>query len=374
MHIDTVLLKVASRCNLDCDYCYVYNMGDDGWRTQPKRLTPAVQERICADLGDLLRQQGRPFSVVLHGGEPLLLGAERLASLFAGLRRALGEACGISVQTNGVLLTEAILDVCAGHGATISVSIDGPAEIHDRFRKDRAGRPTHASVITGIRTLQSHRHGLHLFSGVLAVVEPTSDPGTVYNYFRDLGTPSVDFLYRDGNHDDLPYGKAGFNSLEYGRWMTGILDRYVADTEPFRIRMLDDMMKLLLGGRGVKEGVGLTDYGILVLDTDGSIKKNDTLKSSSPGDVFAFNERAGGGAIARVAMSDDFRAYHSAQRPSSAICQSCDLLRVCGGGMLTHRYSAANGYDNPTIFCEDQQHLVARMRGHLAAHRQRAAA
>ena len=374
MHIDTVLLKVASRCNLDCGYCYVYHMGDDGWRYQPKRLSPQVQASVCADLGDLLRTQGRPFSVVLHGGEPLLLGAVRLASLFADLRCELGSTCGISIQTNGVLLTSAVLDACAEYGVTVSVSIDGPPDLHDRFRVDLGGGPTHAKVLAGIEALKAHRSGGHLFSGVLAVVDPASDPSAVYDWFRELGTPSVDFLYRDGNHDELPYGKAAYGSVEYGRWICGILDRYVSDPHPFRIRMLDDMMKLLLGGSGVKEGVGLTDYGILVIDTDGSIKKNDTLKSSSPRDGFSSVLFAGSGAIAKFAASDEFLEYHRAQRPSSAICRACPILKVCGGGMLTHRFSASRGYDNPTVFCEDQRQLVARMRTHLSDHLDRAAA
>ncbi len=374
MHIDTVLVKVASRCNLDCGYCYVYHMGDDGWRYQPKRLSPEVQATVCADLGNLRRSQGRPFSVVLHGGEPLLLGAGRLAALFAGLRAELTDDCGISVQTNGVLLDTDILDACADHGVTISVSIDGPADVHDRFRVDLVGKPTHAKVLAGIERLKAHRRGDHLFSGVLAVVDPASDPSTVYDWFRALGTPSVDFLYRDGNHDELPFGKTAFGSVEYGRWICGILDRYVADPNPFHIRMLDDMMKLLLGGSGVKEGVGLTDYGILVIDTDGSIKKNDTLKSSSPGDGFSSVLFAGGGAIASFAASDEFLLYHRAQRPTSAICRECPILNVCGGGMLTHRYSAGRGYDNPTVFCEDQRLLVTRMRAHLSGYLDRVAA
>ncbi|WP_281821382.1 cyclophane-forming radical SAM/SPASM peptide maturase YhhB [Sphingobium sp. BS19] len=374
MHIDTVLLKVASRCNLDCGYCYVYHMGDDGWRYQPKRLSREVQASVCADLGDLLHSQGRPFSVVLHGGEPLLMRAGELAALFAQLRAELSDTCGISVQTNGVLIDTDILDACADHGVTISVSIDGPAEIHDRFRIDLTGKPTHAKVLAGIERLKAHRWGNHLFSGVLAVVDPTSDPSFVYDWFRDLGTPSVDFLYRDGNHDELPYGKAAYGSVEYGRWICGILDRYIADPNPFRIRMLDDMMKLLLGGSGVKEGVGLTDYGILVIDTDGSIKKNDTLKSSSPRDAFSSILFAGGNSIAQFAESEEFLEYHRAQRPSSAVCQACPILKVCGGGMMTHRFSASRGYDNPTVFCEDQRMLVERMRAHLSGHLNRVAA
>jgi uncharacterized protein len=374
VHIDTVLLKVASRCNLDCSYCYVYHMGDESWRTQPKRLTADVQRLVAAELGSLMREQGRPFSVVLHGGEPLLLGVTRLGALLSDLRAELGSACGISIQTNGVLLSNAILDACAQYDVTLSVSLDGPPETHNRFRVDLRQRPSHAKVIAGIEMLKAHAQADRLFSGVLAVVEPASDPVAIYAYFKALSVPSVDFLYRDGNHTDLPYGKAAVGSVEYGRWMSGILDCYVADPAPFRIRMLDDMMKLLLGGCGIKEGVGLTDYGILVIDTDGSVKKNDTLKSSPPGDGFAETWSVASHSLARIAASPVFEAYHHAQRPTSATCRACPLLKVCGGGMVTHRYKDGSGYDNPTVFCADQEVLIARMEDHLAAFHQSHAA
>lgn len=369
MHIDTVLLKVASRCNLDCSYCYVYHMGDESWRNQPKRLASETQALIACELGSLMRAQGRPFSIVLHGGEPLLMGTTRLERFLGQLRGELGDCCGISIQTNGVLVDEAILDVCALHDVTLSVSLDGPAEVHDRFRVDLRQRPTHARVVAGVVALKAHKHAERLFSGVLAVVDPTSNPAAVYGYFKDLGVPSVDFLYRDGNHTTLPYGKRSPGSTEYGRWMCGILDRYVSDPAPFRIRMIDDMMKLLLGGCGVKEGVGLTDYGILVIDTDGSVKKNDTLKSSPLGDRFDGSWTIGSDSLAQIAASPEFEAYHQAQRPSSSTCQACPLLKVCGGGMVTHRFKAGSGYDNPTVFCADQMHLVARMEDHLSAFR-----
>jgi uncharacterized protein len=62
--------------------------------------------------------------------------------------------------------------------------------------------------------------------------------------------------------------------------MSALLDIYLADHDPPRIRILDDMLKLLLGGLARKEGVGLVDYGILIINTDGSLSKNDTLKSA----------------------------------------------------------------------------------------------
>lgn len=365
MFIDTVLLKVASRCNLDCSYCYVYNMGDEAWRAMPKRMSPETADAVASGLGLLLRSQGREFSVVLHGGEPLLLGTQRLGSLLSKLRADVGSGCGISIQTNGVLITPAILDICVKHHVTLSVSIDGPAEVHDRFRVDRLGKPTHAAVEEGIRALLSHATGTGLFSGVLAVVDPETVPDAIYDYFKDLGVPSVDFLYRDGNHSALPFGKASAASTEFGSWMSRILDRYVADPNPFRIRMLDDMLKLALGGVGVKEGVGLTDYGILVIDTDGSVKKNDTLKSSPPGDGFDEQWSVHQNALHEIAESPAFRNYHVAQRPTSTTCANCSLLRICGGGMLTHRFREASGYDNPTVFCADQTLLIGRIYEHI---------
>ncbi len=365
MHVDTVLLKVASRCNLDCGYCYVYHMGNESWRSQPKLLTDEVRGLVAGQLGVLMRDEGRPFSVVLHGGEPLLLGPARLGELFAALRGELGRGCGISVQTNGVLISEDILDLCEVHDVTLSVSLDGPAEVHDRFRVDRRQKPSHARVVAGVERLKRHASSSYLFSGVLAVIDPSSDPITVYQYFKTLGVPSVDFLYRDGNHSSLPYGKVSAGSVEYGRWIGAILDQYIVDPAPFRIRMLDDMIKLLLGGAGVKEGVGLTDYGILVIDTDGSVKKNDTLKSSPLGDGFDAAWSIRTHTLSAIAKSAEFRAYHVAQRPTSLICEACPVLRVCGGGMVTHRYKDGSGYDNPTVFCADQKTLIAQMESYL---------
>lgn len=365
MFIDTVLLKVASRCNLDCSYCYVYNMGDETWRSLPKRMSPETERAVATGLSALLRSQGRDFSVVLHGGEPLLLGAPRLRSLLSSLQAQIGFTCGISIQTNGVLITRAILDICAEHQVSLSVSVDGPAEVHDRFRVDRVGRASHAAVEAGIRALQDHPDSERLFSGILAVVDPRTSPDAIYDYFKALGVPSADFLYRDGNHSALPFGKASVSSTEFGAWMSRILDRYVADPNPFRIRMLDDMLKLSLGGVGVKEGVGLTDYGILIIDTDGSVKKNDTLKSSPLGDGFQEQWSVHADELQEIAASAVFQDYHRAQRPSSPICATCSLLKVCGGGMLTHRFKEGSGYDNPTVFCADQALLIGRMEDHI---------
>lgn len=368
--VDTVLVKLASRCNLDCGYCYVYNMGDDGWRTQPKRMAPEVVDAVAARLAELASAQATPFSVVLHGGEPLLVGPERFERVCRSLRRALPAPYGLHLQTNGLLLTDRVIGTCAEYDVGISVSMDGPAAVHDRNRPDHLGRGSHARVTEAIRRLLSHAAGPALFTGVLAVVDLASDPAVTYDALKSTGAPGIDFLYRDGNHDSLPVGKASLVSTEYGDWMCRLLDVYLADRDPIPIRVLDDMLKLLMGGVARKEGVGLDTYGILVVDTDGGVNKNDTLKGAyARADRFADPWSVLAHDLRDIVASPAFEAYHRAQRPSCGDCLTCPDLRVCGGGMPAHRWSAAAGFDNPSIFCADQLKLIDAMRAHLVRNR-----
>lgn len=342
-------------------------MGDDSWRSQPKLMSEQIAARVSASLGAQYRRQQTPFSVVLHGGEPLMLGPERLAKLCDMLRAELPHPCGIHVQTNGVLLSDAIIDVLVAYDVGISISIDGPASIHDRFRTDHAQAGSHARVAAGIARLTGRSDALPLFAGVLAVIDPTSDPAQVYAALKATGAPSLDFLVRDGNWDQLPFGKAGPGSTEYGGWLSRLLALYLADPEPPRIRILDDMMRLLMGGQSQKEGVGNTDYGILVIEPNGRIDKNDTLKVAHPGaDQFERQWSIMEDSLEDFLESQAFDQYYRQQRALTDQCHACPDIGICGGGMVAHRWSAAAGFDNPTIFCADQRHLIAEMRGVLA--------
>ena len=142
---------------------------------------------------------------------------------------------------------------------------------------------------------------------------------------------------------------------------------YLADPDPAPIRMFDDMLKLCLGAAGRKEGQGEDCYGILVIETDGEMRKNDTLRASfGEADRFERPRRVTDTSLAEVLSSPEYLAYARMQRPTAARCQSCTLLPVCGGGMPLYRWSAERGYDNPSAYCSDHtvliRHAIARMR------------
>jgi uncharacterized protein len=145
-------------------------------------------------------------------------------------------------------------------------------------------------------------------------------------------------------------------------------ERNQSDLHPLPIRFIDDLIKLTLGGKGTKDGAGLTDFGILVIDTDGSITKNDTLKSSFNGaDRFAQGWSVHRDVVKDILSSDEFTESHALQRPTSKICLSCPELQVCGGGMTLHRWRDTNGYDNTSVYCADQLLVIGQIRNHVAA-------
>jgi uncharacterized protein len=333
-------------------------------------LSLQVLEAAAVQLAELCEVQERPLSVVFHGGEPLLVGAEQFEKICSVLRGALPTSCGLHLQTNGLLLSDAVISICAEHDVGISISVDGPATIHDRHRPDGTGQPSHARVMAGIGRLLGHPAGRILFAGVLAVIDLASDPAEVYAFLKSTGTPGIDFLYRDGNHDALPLGKASLVSTEYGDWMARLLDVYLSDRAPVPIRVLDDMLKLLLGGVSRKEGVGLDSYGIIVIDTDGGVSKNDTLKSAfGRADRFASRWSVLTHNMCAIVGSNEFAAYHHAQSPTAPACLACADLKICGGGMPAHRWGAGNGFTNPSVFCADQRRLIEAMRRHLGRNR-----
>lgn len=320
-------------------------------------------EAICEQLYHLSQTQQKLFSIVLHGGEPFLMGTKRLKDLLTKLRDVLPFSYPISIQSNGILINNEILNTCSRFRASVAVSIDGPKEIHDKMRVGHNAEGTFDAVMRGIKVLQHHHDAKLLNAGLLAVIDPESDPIEVYTFFKTLSAPSVDFLYRDGNFDRLPSGKRTVTSVEYGEWMTGLLNIYLSDNDPLPIRIIDDMMKVLLGGFSCKEGMGVTDFGIIIIDTDGTIMKNDTLKSSYNGaDCFDNPINIKDRNLLNFLESSAFAEYRSMQRPRNQNCLSCPNLDLCGGGMILHRWSIANGFENPSVYCSDQLYFIGNMK------------
>jgi uncharacterized protein len=361
-----VVLKVHQRCNLACDYCYVYTMADQSWRDRPPVMARTTWQATAERMAEHAAAHRLPgMRLILHGGEPLLAGPGRLGELITDMRAAFASGCrlDIQMQTNGVLLDETMLDLFSEHGVRVGVSLDGTATDNDRRRRRRDGRGSHAAVDQALRRLTGPRHR-EVFAGLLCTVDPSTDPVATYEALLGYSPPTIDLLLPHANWSSPPAHAGG---TPYADWLAAVFDRwYGAPRQETGIRLFEDVIALLLGGSGRSEQVGLSPVAVVVVESDGAIEQVDSLKSSYPGAC----------ATGLTIFDDPFDA--ALDHPGviarqigvealGEICRACASHPVCGGGHYAHRYRSGGGYRNPSVYCADMLKLIGHVRGRVSA-------
>ncbi|MDG4833525.1 FxsB family radical SAM/SPASM domain protein [Solwaraspora sp. WMMD1047] len=365
-----MLLKIHSRCNLACDYCYVYQNVDQSWRNQPVTMAEPVVELAAARIAEHAARHHLPaVTVIFHGGEPLLARKTLIGYAAQVLRSAApaGTRVDLRLQTNGVLLDDDFLDLFDRHDIRVGVSLDAGETGNDRHRIFPSGRGSYRSVARALRLLAGPDRR-HLYGGVLSTIDLLNDPIEVYRSLLEFDPPRLDFLLPHGNWTAAPPGRPpNDGTTPYADWLIPIFDRWYA-TRPQRtgIRLFEALIDLLLGGASRSEAVGLGPVDLLTIETDGTIEHGDTLKTTEDG-------MAATGLHLRSAGFDDvlalpeFRARQSGLAGLAATCRACPLVRVCGGGLYAHRYRADNGFDNPSVYCPDLAALIRHVHTRLSA-------
>jgi uncharacterized protein len=349
------ILKVHSRCNLSCSYCYVYEMADRGWPFLPRRMDQAIAGQAVERIAEHARAHDLPsVEVILHGGEPLLAGPGWLAGLARSLRARVPAQVNIGVQTNGTLLRPRMLQTLAELGIHVGVSLDGDAEATGRHRLYPSGRNSFDDVADGLALLGSPDFR-GIYSGILCTIDVQNDPVATYEALLKFSPPALDLLLPHANWDCPPPG-AG-----YADWLIAVFERwYSAPEEETRIRLFTELIQLVLGNPGAVEGLGLQPSTLLVIETDGSIKQLDSLSSTYPG-------------AAETGLHVTADAFDAAlDHPTtvarqigadalSAQCRACPVLRICGGGLYPHRFRAGLGFRQPSVYCDDLTRLITHV-------------
>lgn len=169
-------------CNLDCEYCFFLSkeMLYPGSRF---RMAEALQELYIRQL--LEAHQGDEVVLAWQGGEPTIMGLDffrRSIELQQRYARP-GQRILNTLQTNGTLLDAEWAAFLREHDFLVGISIDGPPEIHDRYRVDKGGRPTFERVLRGLGQLQEHGVEWNVLTCVHA---GNGDQGrSVYRFLRD---------------------------------------------------------------------------------------------------------------------------------------------------------------------------------------------
>jgi uncharacterized protein len=359
------IVKLHSRCNLACDYCYVYTMADQRWRSRPMTATPEIIDRTVARIAEHVRTHRlADVEVIIHGGEPLLSGAQTIQRLVRTARAAVPARVKVTVQTNATMLDRAFLELFRDLTVHVGVSLDGDAAANDRHRKRANGKGSYDDVARALRLLGTPEFR-PLFKGLLCTIELGNDPVTTYEALVEFAPPTVNFLLPHGNWTTRPPG-ADDGGTPYADWLIAVFDRwYCAAQRETGVRLFEEIINLLLGGTSRVEGVGLSPTAMVVVETDGMIEQEDILASAFEG-AAATGLNVGSHSFDDALRHPGIQARQAGLSGLSDTCRACDLRAICGGGLRAHRFRAGAGFDNPSVYCADLYHLISHIRGRLA--------
>jgi uncharacterized protein len=368
--LSQVVLKVHSRCDLACDHCYVYEAVDQSWRGRPMVISADVVVQAARRIAEHVGAHALPeVSVVLHGGEPLLAGRDRLERIITELRRALDGGCHLDlrIHTNGVRLTAELCELFAAQHVKVGISVDGDKVANDRHRRYADGRSSYSQVLRAIELLAAGPFR-ELYAGLLCTIDVANDPLVVYESLMALRPPRIDFLLPHATWNHPPARKPGADH-EYAAWLTAIYDRWLADDRPAEIRTFDSIISTLRGGDSLTEALGLGPTGLVVIETDGSYEQVDSLKVAYEGapetglNVFSHS-------LDLVAEHPGITAREQGIAGLCRTCRECPVVGSCGGGLYTHRYrDDGSRFDNPSVYCPDLLRLISHISVHQPGRR-----
>lgn len=178
-------------CNLNCKYCFYTEKHVLFGATKKTRMSDLVLEKYIKKY--ITTQDAPEISFVWQGGEPTLLGVDffkqvlKLQEKYAG-----SKVITNSLQTNGTLLNDRWCKFLAENRFLVGLSLDGPEQIHDRYRVDSAGRPTFKAVLKSLRLLQRYAAELNVLACVTR--ESAYRPLEVYRFFKEQGVQFIQFI------------------------------------------------------------------------------------------------------------------------------------------------------------------------------------
>lgn len=365
-----VILKIAERCNINCTYCYFFNLDNDDYKQHPAYMSADTIEAAAAFIAQAALKAGvKEVQLDLHGGEPLMMKKARFDAMCRTFVEKLSAVPSVRIvmQTNATLIDDEWIEIFARYNIGIGISVDGPREYHDRFRVDHKGKGTYDSTIAGLRRLQAAIADKRLTRfgvGVICVIDPDQDARAIFRHFvDDLGLKSLHFLLPMIDHDKIEPGY----QAKITKYLCDLFDAWTELADPLvTIRYFRRIMGLLLGGEAFPDSYTdlMANNVAYTIASNGDVGPADDLRNTFP-DLFWTKSNV------RTATLEDFynhptmRAHSDATQQRSPVCSSCCWSGVCDGGDLVgteaFRYSKANGFNNPSVYCESLQALMTRM-------------
>lgn len=373
---------IGPACNLNCEYCFYLEKQslfpkDENYRMSDEVLKAYITKYITS-------QPTPEVEFVWQGGEPTLLGLDFFRKVVEFQKPYIGQkTIKNSMQTNGTLLNDEWCGFLKKYNFLVGLSLDGPREIHDRYRIDKGGRPTFDAVMRGLKLLQ--KHGVEY--NIMACIghETAKRPLTVYRFFKSEGVKFVQFT---PIVERMPDAHAKQNGLQLAE--PSLLDKEEPNTQvtPWSVTPEDwGNFMIMVFDEWVKCDVG----NITVMNFEWAL--HAWIGNPSPvcihakqcgrsvvlehnGDVYAcdhsvYPEHRLGNIISDSAMAMvenslqvGFGIEKETKLPQQ--CRSCEVLKACNGGCPKHRFAkTSSGEPGLHYLCKGYKSFFRYIRKYL---------
>jgi uncharacterized protein len=378
-----VLTKpVGPICNLDCKYCFYLEKeklypGENQWRMSDTVLSEYIRQYIHS-------QPVAEINFAWQGGEPTLLGVDFFRKAVALQQQfANGKIISNAIQTNGTLLDDEWCEFLAQNKFLVGLSIDGPRELHDRYRVDKRQQPTFDKVMRGLELLK--KHGVEF--NTLTVVNSANSqaPLEVYRFLKSIGSQFLQFIplvertapteMKTEGYDfaapPLPGRKTqispvtpeSVDAAQYGTFLCAIFDEWVRhDVGTTFVQLFDTALGNWMG-LGSSLCVFAEKCGAaLAIEHNGDLYSCDhyVYPRYKLGNVM--NQSLG--AMVRAPQQIRFGNEKSDTLPK--YCRKCEVRFACNGECPKHRFTVTpEGEDGLNYLCPGYKKFFNHIDPHM---------
>lgn len=359
-----VMLKpVGALCNLACEYCYYL---------EKARLYKDISKHVMSEellekfIEEYINSQTMPQVLFTwHGGETFMrpIGFYKKA-IELQKKYANGRTIDNCIQTNGTLLTDEWCEFLRENNFLVGVSIDGPQEFHDEYRRNKQGQPSFQKVMKGINLLK--KHGVE-WNAMAVVNDFNADyPLDFYHFFKELDcryiqfTPIVERLSQreDGltlssaaqRNEGTELADFSITPEQWGNFLCAIFDEWVRqDVGKFYIQLFDSTLANWIGEQPGVCSLAKTCGHAGVIEFNGDVYSCDH---------FVFPEYKLGNIYQKtlVEMMYSPEQQRFGQQKQDSLprqCKECEFLFACNGECPKNRFAfTADGEPGLNYLCK----------------------
>ncbi len=343
------ILQPTSFCNINCDYCYLPHRQTK--RQMSSNTLSLVFQAIFSS--SLIANRVR---IVWHAGEPMMLPISFYEEAFQLIEQHNLRNIPVTFvfQTNGTHVTQRWCDFINAHQIDISISLDGPQEIHDAHRVDRAGRGTFARIMQKMDLLQENG----IFPTILMVLtrQTLAYPDAIWQFLLNRGIRSVSFLLEEalGAVQEIPLNTQ--DDLEnYRAFLQRILTLRETSPYPLSIYGIDWLIDRIKTSEHQVRSQANTPLAVISFDCDGNIStlSPELLTLSHPRYAHFLFGNVLQNRLEDMLSHPTFQHINAEVQHGVAMCkETCEYFVFCGGGSPVNKLSEIGTFAaTETVHC-----------------------